>query len=172
MTVTIRRATGDDVEWLVELLGGEDTEPYLRPITADDIREEVERSQREPQRIGRFVVEVDGERAGAMGFEERNARHRIARLGGLAVHPDFRGRRVADQGARQLQRHLFDELGYHRLELACYGFNERAIKHAERAGFVREGVKRRAYLRHGEWQDAVLFGLLREDLEDADPLPG
>jgi RimJ/RimL family protein N-acetyltransferase len=30
---------------------------------------------------------------------------------------------------------------------------------------VREGVKRKAYLRHGEWVDGVLFGLLREDLE-------
>jgi putative acetyltransferase len=56
------------------------------------------------------------------------------------------------------------ELGYHRLELACYGFNDRAIRHAERVGFVREGVQRRAYLRHGNWQDAVLFSLLREDL--------
>jgi RimJ/RimL family protein N-acetyltransferase len=46
-----------------------------------------------------------------------------------------------------------------------YGFNERAIAHTERAGFVREGVKRKAYLRHGEWQDAVQFGLVREDLE-------
>ena len=35
----------------------------------------------------------------------------------------------------------------------------------ERAGFVREGVKRKAYLRHGEWQDAVLFSLLAEELE-------
>jgi RimJ/RimL family protein N-acetyltransferase len=57
------------------------------------------------------------------------------------------------------------ELGFHRLELACYGFNDAAIRHSERAGFVREGVKRRAYMRHGEWQDAVLFSLLREDLE-------
>ena len=57
-----------------------------------------------------------------------------------------------------------EELGYHRLELACYGFNERAIRHAERVGFVREGVQRRAYLRHGEWQDAVQFSLLQEDL--------
>ena len=46
-----------------------------------------------------------------------------------------------------------------------YGFNERAIAHAERSGFLREGVKRRAYLRHGDWVDGVVFGLTREDLE-------
>jgi lactoylglutathione lyase len=166
VAVTIRRAVGADVEWLVDLLGDDETEPYLRPLTADDVRLEIERSEREPQRFGRFVVEVDGERAGVMGFEERSEKHRIAHLGGLAIHPGFRGRRVADDAARQLQRHLFLDLGYHRLELSCYGFNERAIRHSERVGFTREGVKRRAYFRHGEWQDAVEFALLREDLYD------
>ncbi|HZQ82176.1 MAG TPA: GNAT family protein [Gaiellaceae bacterium] len=166
--VSLRRARPDDADFLVELLTGEETEPFLgggRAFDRDGILAEIERSQREPERFGRFIVEVDGERAGAMGFEERSAQHRIAHLGGLAVHPDFRGRGVADDAARRLQRYLFDELGFHRLELACYGFNERAIRHTERVGFVREGVKRRAYLRHGEWQDAVQFGLLREDLE-------
>src|SRR5205823_477316 len=43
-------------------------------------------------------------------------------------------------------------------------FNERSIAHAERAGWVREGVKRKAYRRHGEWVDGVMFALLREDL--------
>ena len=167
MTVTIRRATVADVDWLVGLLNDEETEPYLsgaRPRDREAISSEVERSEREPSRFGRLIVEVDGERAGVMGFEERSEAHRIARLGGLAIHPDFRGRHAADDAARLLQRYLLDELGYHRLELACYGFNERAIRHAERVGFVREGVQRRAYLRHGEWQDAVLFSLLREDL--------
>jgi RimJ/RimL family protein N-acetyltransferase len=167
VTVAIRRATAADVDWLVDLLNGEDTEPYLSGARSRDhetISAEVERSEREPSRFGRLIVEVDGERAGVMGFEERSEAHRIARLGGLAIHPDFRGRHVADDAARQLQRYLLDELGYHRLELACYGFNERAIRHAERVGFVREGLQRRAYLRHGEWQDAVQFSLLREDL--------
>ena len=165
--IELRRAELTDVEWLVELLNGEETEPFLggnRSFDRDGIAAEVERSLAEPRRFGRFVIQVDGERAGVMGFEERSETHRIADLGGLAVHPSFRGRRVADDAARLLQRLLFDELGYHRLELACYGFNDRAIRHAERAGFVREGVKRRAYLRHGEWQDAVLFGLLPDDL--------
>ena len=100
-----------------------------------------------------------------MGFEVANRRSRIANLGSLAVHPDFRGRRLADRAAQLFQRHLLFELGYHRLQLEIYGFNERAQHHAERAGFVREGVRRKAYDRHGEWVDSVIYGLVREDLE-------
>jgi RimJ/RimL family protein N-acetyltransferase len=39
------------------------------------------------------------------------------------------------------------------------------MRHAERVGFVREGVKRKAYSRHGEWVDGVMYALLREDLD-------
>jgi RimJ/RimL family protein N-acetyltransferase len=165
--IALRRATPDDADFLVELMADEDTEPFLAPNRAkgrEAMLEEIERSEREPARFGRFVVEVDGQRAGVMGFEERSDVHRIAHLGGLAVHPSFRGRGVAAEGARLLQRHLFRDLGYHRLELACYAFNERAIRHARRAGFVQEGVKRRAYLRHGEWQDTVQFALLEDEV--------
>jgi RimJ/RimL family protein N-acetyltransferase len=166
--IALRRATADDVGWLVELMTGEDTEPFLggrQSMDAESIAAEIARSESEPERFGRLIIESDGERAGVMGFEERSDVHRIAHLGGLAVHPDFRGRGVADEAARLLQRYLLVELGFHRLQLKCYGFNERAIRHSERVGFVREGVERKAYLRHGEWQDAVLFALLQEDLE-------
>jgi len=69
------------------------------------------------------------------------------------------------RGARLFQRHLLEELGYHRLELEIYAFNERACAHAERAGFVREGQKRKAYLKDGEWVDSVLYALLAEELD-------
>lgn len=169
MTVTIRRARADDVPFLTELVSHEGVEPFLAAVTArkpDQVAGEVERSQSEPRAFGRFVIEVDGEPAGAMGFELANRRSRIAHLERLAVHPDFRGRGVADEAARLLQRHLLLELGYHRLELEIYGFNERAVRHAERVGFTREGVKRKAYWRHGGWVDGVLYGLLREDLPE------
>ena len=166
--VTLRRATAEDVDWLVELYTDDDVEPFLggqRSRNRDAVVEEVERSQREPQRFGRLIAELDGERAGAFGYREVNEVHRIAHLEALAVAPSFRRRGVADTGARLLQRYLIDELGFHRLELACYGFNEAAIRHSERVGFVCEGVKRRAYMRHGEWQDAVQFALLAEELD-------
>ena len=100
-----------------------------------------------------------------MGFQVANKRSRIANLGSLAVHPRFRGRRLADEAARLFQRHLFD-LGYHRLQLEIYGFNERAMRHAERAGWIKEGVRRKAYDRHGEWVDGVIYGLVLEDVDD------
>jgi RimJ/RimL family protein N-acetyltransferase len=165
--VTIRRARPDDVDFLVELVTHEDVEPYLAAVRAkgrEEVLAEIARSNAEPEAFGVFVVEVDGERAGTMRFERASRRSRIADLGGLAVHPDFRGAKVGDSAARLFQRHLFEDLGYHRVQMEIYGFNERAMRHAERSGFTREGVRRRAYWRNDEWVDGVLYGLLGEEL--------
>ena len=164
---TLRRATVDDVDWLAELYSHDEVDAFLSPRQARErgaVLAEVERSLAEPRVFGVLLIEVDGERAGVMAYSQVSELNRIAHCGGLAVHPDFRGRRIADDAARQLQRYLLVELDYHRIEMAVYGFNERSLVHAERAGWIREGVKRNAYLRHGEWQDAVQFSLLREDL--------
>ena len=169
MSVSLRRARADDVDFLVELVTHEEVEPYLAAVGAKDreaILAEIEHSEAEPEAFGVFVFEVDGERAGTIHFTRANVRSRIANLGGLAVHPDFRGRHVGDEAARLIQSHLIHDLGFHRLQLEVYGFNERAMRHAERSGFLREGVRRKAYRRHGEWVDGVIYGLVAEDLSE------
>jgi hypothetical protein len=90
------------------------------------------------------------------------------RTGG-AASPTSAGSRCtptsgADASPRLFQRHLIHDLGFHRVQLEIYAFNERAQRHAERAGFTREGVRRKAYWRNDEWVDGVLFGLVAEDL--------
>ena len=170
MTVTLRPARGEDVDFLLELANHEAVEPFMggrQPRDAAALAHEVERNAAEPDRFGRVVIEADGEPAGTVTWELVNERSSIVRLERLAVHPRFRGRGVADDGTRRLQRHLLVERGFHRLELEVYAFNERALAHAERVGYVREGVKRQAYWRHDRWNDAVLFSLLREDLTDS-----
>jgi RimJ/RimL family protein N-acetyltransferase len=167
VSISIRRAQRDDVDFLVALVTHEDVEPFLaavRPKTRDAVLAEIELSESDPAGFGLFVIEVDGAPAGTMSFRRANQRSRIADLGGLAVHPDHRGKKVADTAARLFQRHLFDDLGYHRVQMEIYAFNERAQAHAERAGFTREGVRRSAYWRNDEWVDGVLFGLVVEDL--------
>jgi RimJ/RimL family protein N-acetyltransferase len=166
--VHIRRARPDDADFLLELILDEETKPFLglpAELTRDDLLEEIARSDREPESFGRFVVEAGRELVGSLGFRLVNERNRIAEAGRFAIHPSHRGRGIGDEAARLFQRHLLVDLELHRIELQIYGFNERAIAQAERTGYVREGVKRKAYLKNGEWQDAVLFGLVREDLD-------
>jgi RimJ/RimL family protein N-acetyltransferase len=160
MTVTIRPATDADVDFLAELYAHDEVRPYLaagRPYDRDWVVDNLDRI---------VVTEADGERAGAMAWEVESERNGIVHVGGLAVHPDFRGRRLADEAARLFQRHLIRERGFHRIEMEIYGWNERAQRHAERAGFVREGVKRNAYRRGDGWVDGVLYAVVAEDLDE------
>jgi RimJ/RimL family protein N-acetyltransferase len=171
--IFVRRSRPDDLDFLVDLLSHPDVRPFLGGRATrdrDTLAAEIERSQADPTSYGRFVIEVDGARAGVMGFEVENRRSRIAHLERLAVHPDHRGGRISDEAARLLQRHLVRELGYHRLQLEIYDFNERAQRHAERVGFTKEGVRRKAYWRHGEWRDGVLYALIRDDLDVPDAI--
>jgi len=165
MSVALRSAEPEDLDFLTALYADEAVRPFLAAAGRYERDGIAEHLQREPDEGGLLVVELDGDRAGALFWERTNRRSRIAHVGGIAIHPDFRGRRLADDAARLLQHHLIRERGFHRIELEIYGFNERAQRHAERSGWVREGVKRKAY-RHGDgWADGVLYALVEEDLD-------
>jgi RimJ/RimL family protein N-acetyltransferase len=166
VSVSIRAAAEGDLEFLAQLYADEDVRPFLAAAGSYDADGIAEKIAQDPGQGGLLVVELDGEPAGAMGWELRNHRSRIVHVSGLAVHPAHRGRRIADEAARLLQHHLIRELGFHRIELEIYGFNVRAQRHAERAGFVREGVKRKAYAGTDGWVDGVLYALVAEDLDD------
>jgi len=169
VSVELRRANRSDAAFLLELVTGEDTEPFLGGpggTTLEDVLADVERSEREPETYGWLVAEAGGERVGCALYHVSSERMRIVEGRRLAVHPHHRGRRLGDEIARAFQRLVLGELGFHRLEIQVYGFNERALAHAERVGYVREGVKRKAYLKFGEWQDAVVFSMLQEELPD------
>jgi RimJ/RimL family protein N-acetyltransferase len=170
--IRLRRATPADVEFLASLAVNDDVAPFMAAMSARDpdaFLEEIELAEAAPHDRGRFVVEAelaDGFwPAGSVAFETVNRRSRIANLYGLMLHPDFRGRGIAKAATELFWRHLIADVNFHRVELECYGYNERAVRHFARSGFVREGTRRKAYWRKGEWVDGILFGLVREDVE-------
>ncbi len=164
----LRRATAADVGFMADLAAHDEVEPFMAAVSSrepEELAEEVRRSVEEPGQHGRFVLEVEGEPAGVLAFDVANRRSRIAYLHAIMLDPAHRGHGLATAATRLLVRHLVFDLDYHRVQLEVYGFNEQALRHFERAGFLREGVRRQAYWRHGEWVDGVLFGLVREDLD-------
>jgi RimJ/RimL family protein N-acetyltransferase len=164
-SIGIRRATEADVPYLAALFRHEDVAPFLasiRPSSDEEVAGEVARADGDPEGYGIVVFEGAGEPIGTATWERVNRRSRIASVGGFVIDPQHRGRGASVDAARALHAYLF-ALGFHRLQMEVYGFNERALRHAERCGWIREGVRRKAYWRHGEWVDGILFGLVEED---------
>jgi RimJ/RimL family protein N-acetyltransferase len=82
---------------------------------------------------------------------------------GISLRPAFRGRGLATDAVRVLCEYGFVVLGLHRLGLETLGDNAAMLRTAERVGFVREGVLRRAAWVSGEFLDEVVFGMLAEE---------
>ncbi len=171
----LRRATVGDIEFLAALAAHEEVEPFMAaiaPRSHEELLEQVRLAEQAPKELGRFVLEVrlegddrtSWQRAGALAFEVSNRRSRIAWVHAVMLDPAFRGRGFAERAVRLLTRHLVRNLGFHRVQLEVYGFNERAQRLFERAGYVREGTRRKAYWRHEAWQDGIHYGILEDEV--------
>ena len=110
-----------------------------------------------------LVIEAAGTFAGGVRWELVNRRSRIAEIRTLMLDPARHGRGLATTAVRDLCALLFTRHGLHRVEAEVLGLNRAAQRVFERAGFVSEGNRRRAYDREGVWQDGVRYGLLADE---------
>jgi ribosomal protein S18 acetylase RimI-like enzyme len=154
--VELRPATEADLAWVVELARDESVARSLSTTAADGLTDALAAGEL-------WVAQTAGSaRVGAVRVTMVNRRSRIASVETLMVHPTARGERLGVAILKTAARDAFAR-GVHRLEGEVYGFNEPALRTFDAAGFTREGVRRRAYDRHGAWQDGVRFGLLADD---------
>ena len=94
-------------------------------------------------------------------------RHRTALIGRFGIAPAHRGRRLATPLMGLVLERAFTEAGMERAELNVFSFNTPAIAAYERAGFMREGVRRSCTAVDGERWDGTMMGILRAEYERA-----
>jgi RimJ/RimL family protein N-acetyltransferase len=154
----LRPAGPEDLAWLQRLARDPETARSLAVDAADRLDAELA--------AGELIVfeTRDGELIGAVRATVRNRRSRIAELQTLMIDPAFRGRGFATAAVRAAARELIKGRSMFRVEAEVYSFNTPALATFAAAGFVREGVRRQAYDRHGRRHDGVLFGLLADEL--------
>jgi RimJ/RimL family protein N-acetyltransferase len=73
---------------------------------------------------------------------------------------DAWGRGLGTEATQLMLQHAFERLGLHRVGLAVFSYNTRAIRAYEKAGFHVEGRLREAIQRQGEYFDEVQMGIL------------
>jgi aminoglycoside 6'-N-acetyltransferase len=114
---------------------------------------------------GAFAIEVAGELAGWLGYnEELEPNYRHASLD-IFVAPELQNRGVGRAALRLAIGWLTGECGHHRLTIDPAARNARAIHVYESVGFRPVGILRRQERGFdGTWHDALLMDLLAEDL--------
>jgi RimJ/RimL family protein N-acetyltransferase len=87
---------------------------------------------------------------------------------------DVWGHGYGTDATRVMARHAFETLGLHRIGLAVFEFNERAIRSYLSCGFTVEGRAREAIWRDGRWWDELTMSLLESEwrrLQTEDGIP-
>lgn len=72
----------------------------------------------------------------------------------------------AIRACRLIIRHAFDQIGLQRVYVGASEKNLGAQKIVENVGFKKEGVRRKAIYKNGEFLDIYEYGLLKEEWKD------
>ena len=114
-----------------------------------------------------LVVEIDGQVAGGIQYEEEN--DPMYRHAGIDIYlgSRFQGQGAGSEAVGLLARFLFGQRGHHRITIDPAAANRRAIRSYAKVGFRPVGVMRQ-YERGGDgrFHDGLLMDLLRDELAE------
>lgn len=107
--------------------------------------------QEKDQPIGDMaMMEID--------HQNQNATVRIA-----IFKKEYLGNGYGTEAMSVLLDYGFNILNLHRVDLEVFAFNKRARKSYEKLGFKQEGIMRDKLFYDGEFHDAILMGVLKEE---------
>jgi RimJ/RimL family protein N-acetyltransferase len=140
-------------------------EAGLPPFDADTLRtmmRDMLPAMRERGLLAPYVIDEDGRVLGGFSLHHLDPMRDAVEVG-YWLFPDARGRGVATRTVVAFTEHAFAN-GILRVEAHVRVGNESSARVLERAGFTREGVRRR-YLRRqdGSRHDATMFARLFDD---------
>jgi len=109
-----------------------------------------------------ITLRESGELVGAIGLSSISPRHSRSDIGWW-VGRDYWNRGYCTEAARALLDYAFGTLGLNRVYSSHYARNPASGRVMQKLGMKPEGVKRRHVERWGEFNDLVLYGILRDE---------
>jgi len=89
--------------------------------------------------------------------------HRTAELGTLIGDKTLWGKGYGSMAERMSLEHAFMDLNLNRVFARIISSNVRAMKAAEKGGFVKEGIQRQHVFKNGRYEDLVMMGITRAE---------
>ena len=112
----------------------------------------------------RLIIEtLKNEAVGFISLGDIDKDNMKAEVGMLIGEKKLWHRGLGTDALVTLLRHLFIELGFHRVGLEVFEYNNRAKSVYEKIGFRVEGLQRQGLFRNGRYYDIILMGILQEE---------
>lgn len=107
-----------------------------------------------------LTVEAGAAPRGVVSYLRIEPDHGAVEIGHIWYAPSIQRTPATTEAAYLLARHVFDDLGYRRLEWKCNALNARSRAAAERFGFTYEGTFRQHMWVKGRNRDTAWYSLL------------
>ena len=127
---------------------------------------EVQAKAKSDQDEFRFQIETveGGLLVGTMNTHTTNPRVGTF-MYGIAIGAEHQGKGYGSEAVRLLLRYFFNERRYQKVNAEVYSFKTPSIRFHERLGFTLEGRLRRMVYSGGQYHDALIYGMTREEFE-------
>jgi RimJ/RimL family protein N-acetyltransferase len=167
----LRSFASDDVDAVLDMESREDVVRYLlwdvmdraaaeRFVTTRAARTQIDAENRsiyvaatvppDDRAVGEFMLMV---------LNEEYLQGEIA----WTLHPEVQGRGYATEGAREMLRFAFEELGLHRVIAITDARNVASMRVMERIGMRKEAHHRDSHFLKGAWVSSVVYAILDEE---------
>lgn len=161
----------EDLAFILDLFGREDVARYLpwEPMDEEAARALLGR------RLYQTRIAAEGELLALAAMDPETGRaigEFVLRLTsaesaqgeiGWAIHPDVQGRGLATEGAREMLRLGFVELGLHRIVAECDARHAASFRVMQRLGMRQEALFHEDQFLKGEWIGSIICAMLASE---------
>lgn len=117
----------------------------------------------DPNRAFFAVIDREETVLGWLSLMEAKVAHKVIELGYVLFTPKMQRTTLATEALYLAIRHVFEYLGYRRLEWTCTAENSRSRSAADRLGFVYEGTLRQGLFLKGRPRDICVYSMLSSE---------
>jgi ribosomal-protein-alanine N-acetyltransferase len=110
-----------------------------------------------------FAIEYEAEHVGNISLQTINTKAKNAEFAILIGEPSIYGQGVGEVAGKLLLEYGFHTLGLHRIYCGTSSKNLGMQRLAHKLGMQKEGLRRDALLKNGEFADIVEYGILENE---------
>ena len=163
----LRPIEAEDLEFVRSLINDPEIEKTIvgwsLPISRKDEEQWYASYSNSVQNIRYIITTLDGERVGLTGLGNIDMKNGSAKTLGIRIDKNVQSKGLATDTYMTLFNFAFNELRLHRIETSAFDDNFASLKFQEKLGCKREGVKREAAFKNGEYKNIVTLGCLKDE---------